>query len=404
MSEDTAYDELDKEKRQADRGAFGKIRLQDASVTEGYDVIPNFFISAFVDKERKYVTQEDIKGHPDPNNPKRDKEGKIIPQTYISQQFPDRLFDRDTLILSHYDVNFLYVIYLYARDKASEKAQWKDKVRRIFRNEIRSVIQKQFEIYAMRARLGVDGTLYLQQHFYDLNGRVFQPYGEKRMTYFAYARPTKNLDKTQAQYDELEKYFVIKKCGMGEDPQEVLKGDMDTELKKPLEAAQWLTLHYLERYKEKGVLVGYYKDKEHLQWILGHNDKGTLVYNVRLQVKGEEPRPGSHPANFYSSKNIQFVILYTDDAGQTGNYRVFHVKDTASKVTEERMRETWYPFEVKGPHFFFRFDEEVNLGKLRIADILKDLKIAHLDEFGSYTEGEPLFTTAEKLKKFRDGF
>lgn len=51
-------------------------------------------------------------------------------------------------------------------------------VREIFRNEIREVIQSEYKIYAMRARLGVDGVLYLQQHFYELNGRVFQPYGE----------------------------------------------------------------------------------------------------------------------------------------------------------------------------------------------------------------------------------
>ena len=31
------------------------------------------------------------------------------------------------------------------------------------------------------------------------------------------------------------------------------------------------------RYAGKGILVGYYKDKEHLQWILGNNDRGSLV-------------------------------------------------------------------------------------------------------------------------------
>ena len=34
------------------------------------------------------------------------------------------------------------------------------------------------------------------------------------------------------------------------------------------------------------------------------------------------------------------MILYTDGAEETGKYHVFHVKDTASKVTEERMRNT----------------------------------------------------------------
>ena len=394
LSDDTAYDELDKQKRQADRGRFGDIRLQDVSMTEGYDVIPNFFISAFVNDDLKYNAQENIRPHKDRNEEHCTK---------VSYQFPDRLFDRDTLFLSQYDVNFLYVLFLYARNKANEKSQWKEYVRKKFRDEIRAVIQNEFMIYAMRARLGVDGALYLQQHFYELNGRVFQPYGEERMTYFAYARPAKNLEKTQAQYDELSRYFVIEKCGMGQDPQDVLKPAIEQELLQPVAHSQWLTLHYLERYADKGILVGYYKDEEHLKWILGHNDKGSLVYNVRLQVKGEGPRAGSHSAGFYSKKNVQFVVLYTDGVEQTGEYRVFHVKDTASKVTEERMRGTWYPFDVKGPHFFFRFDEEVTLGKLQVRELLAHQRVKHLEEFGSYEEGEPMFTTAEKLLEYRSG-
>lgn len=190
---------------------------------------------------------------------------------------------------------------------------------------------------------------------------------------------------------------------MGADPQKVLKEEIEKELKKPMPTSQYLTLHYLERYKDRGVLVGYYKDEEHLQWILGNNDKGSLVYNVRLQLKGEEPRAGAHSAGFYDKKNVQFVILYTDDAERTGEYRVFHVKDTASKVTEERMRETWYPFDVNGPFFFFRFDEEVTLGKLRFADLFKNLRESHRKEFDSFSPGEPLFTTAENLLKYREG-
>lgn len=396
LSDDTAYDELDKHKRQADKDRFGNIRLQDASVTEGYDVIPNFFISAFVNNDLKYNVQKNIRPHKDKNEEHCTK---------VSCQFPDRLFDRDTLFLSQYDVNFLYVLFLYARNKANEKTQWKEFVRDKFRDEIRGVIQEKFVIYAMRARLGVDGELYLQQHFYELNGRVFQPYGEGRMTYFAYARPTKNMEKTQAQYDELSRYFIIDECGMGKDPQDVLKPAIEQELQKPIAHSQWLTLHYLERYADKGILVGYYKDEEHLKWILGHNDKGSLVYNVRLQVKGEEQRAGAHTSGFYNKKNVQFVILYTDNVEQTNEYRVFHVKDTASKVTEERMRGTWYPFDVKGSHFFFRFDEEVTLGRLKIRELLAHLRVKHLEEEQvSYEKGEPMFTTAEDVLKYREGF
>jgi hypothetical protein len=256
----------------------------------------------------------------------------------------------------------------------------------------------------MRARLGVDGALYLQQHFYELNGRVFQPYGEDRAMYYAYARPQKKLVETQGQYEELKKYFVIEECGMGKDPHEVLKADIEQELQQPIVSSQWLTMHYLERYQNEGVLVGYYKSKEQLQWILGNNDKGSLVYNVRLQLKGEEPREGAHTASFYEKQKVRFVILYTYGVNETGEYRVFHVKDMAKKVSEARMRDTWYPAEVNGDYFFFRFDEEVNIGRLDIVRLLNDLRENHKKEFGSYTLGEPLFSSAENLINYRQGF
>lgn len=395
-SDDSRFDENEKRLRIEDKEHFSDIRLQDKSLTEGYDIIPNFFISAFVYNDHSYNDgQNNIKKHT--------KDGKHC--TKVSFQFPDRLFDRDTMFLSQYDVNFLYILFLYGRNKANEKAQWKLHVRKVFREEIRSVIEEKFMIYAMKARLGVDGEEYLKQNFYELNGRVFQPYGEERNMFFAYARPQSKIKETEEQYNELAKYFVIKPCKMGDDPQEVLQTEIEKELKQPVNSPQWITIHYLERNLSRGILVGYYKNKEHLQWILGNNDKGTLVYNVRLTSKKDsEPRAGAHSEHFYKSKKIEFAILYSENYEDTGEYRVFHVKDTASKVTEERMRNTWYPMDVNGEYFFFRFDEEVNIGRLNISGLIEELKVKHVIEFKTYSPKEPLFCTAEDVLKYRNGF
>ena len=401
LSNDTAFDDEDRKNRTKDKEKYKDIHLQDAEATEGYDVIPNFFISGFVYDDHRYNAGE--------KNIRKHCNGKGEHCTTVSYQFPDRLFDRDTLFLSQYDVNFLYVLFLYARNKANEKTQWKRKVRDIFRNEIREVIQKNYRIYAMRAKLGVDGELYMQKHFYELNGRVFKPYGEDREVYFAYARPLDKWKETEAQFNELKEDFIIDECNMGKDPEKVLRPALEHELGLPLASPPWLTVHYLERDLSRGILVGYYKSEEHLQWILGNNDKGSLVYNVRLKLKDEEARDGAHTAYFYEKKNVQFVILYTDGVEETGKYRVFHVKDTASKVTEERMRNTWYPMDTVGGedgdakrnYFFYRFDEEVNIGQIDIRKLLADLKVLHLKEFNRYIPGEPMFTTAEVLKEYR---
>lgn len=401
LSDDTAFDDEDRKNRAKDRESFRDIHLQDTGATEGYDVIPNFFISGFVYDDHRYNAGE--------KNIRKHYNGNGEHCTTVSYQFPDRLFDRDTLFLSQYDVNFLYVLFLYARNKANEKAQWKRKVRDIFRNEIREVIQKNYCIYAMRAKLGVDGELYMQKHFYELNGRVFKPYGEDREVYFAYARPLDKWTETEGQFNELKQDFIIDKCNMGKDPEKVLKTAVEQEMEQPLDSPQWLTVHYLERDLSRGILVGYYKSEEQLKWILGNNDRGSLVYNVRLKLKEDEARDGAHSAYFYEKQNIHFVILYTDGAEETGKYRVFHVKDTASKVTEERMRNTWYPMETveggddgaKRNYFFFRFDEEVNIGNIDIGRLLQDMRAEHLKKFQNYVSGEPMFTTAEKLMEYR---
>lgn len=395
-ADDSRFDATEKNNRIVDKKNFGDIHLQDNELTEGYDVIPNFFISAYVSADHLY---DDGKS----NIRKHTSRGGHC--TKVSFQFPDRLFDRDTLFLSQYDVNFLYVLYLYGRNKANEKAYWKQYVRKQFREEIREVIRKEFTIYAMKARLGVDGAQYFKQHFYELNGRVFQPYGEERSMFFAYARPTQKMDETKAQYEELKKYFIIQPCDMGKDPLHELQGDMDYELQHPNSAPLWLPIHYLERDKDRGVLLGYYKNEDHLKWMLGNNDKGSLIYNVRLSKRDDsDPRDGAHSANFYDKQDVYFAILYTDGYDTTNQYRVFLVKDTAKLVTEERMRKTGYPFNAEGNYFFFRFFEEVSVGKLDIAKLISDLKEETKAKFGKYVEYEPMFTKAEKVIPYRLGF
>lgn len=88
------------------------------------------------------------------------------------------LVDRDTLLLFHYDVNFLYVLSLYARDDRSQKNKWKQKVRSMFRKEIQEWLQQDYSFYAMRAKVHINGEEYIKQHFKELIGNgVYTLYG-----------------------------------------------------------------------------------------------------------------------------------------------------------------------------------------------------------------------------------
>lgn len=191
------------------------LKLRD-DVTEGYNVIPNFFISAKMDSGLSYADRVDEteRRHP----------------YFVSRQFENRLFDRDTLLVFHYDVNFLYVVSLYARDNAGQKATWKNKVREIFRAKIQEILGKQYQFYAMRQHSGVDGVKYIREHFKQLLGKVYTPFEDKGIYSLALENPSAVLEvrreavkKENAEVlESLSTAFYVVPCELGRNPEEVL--------------------------------------------------------------------------------------------------------------------------------------------------------------------------------------
>ena len=177
------------------------VKLRD-DVTEGYNVIPNFFISAKVSESFDY-SDDGI----DKTDRRHNKYKKV--------QFKNRLFDRDTLLLFHYDVNFLFVLSLYARDNTTQKAKWKQSIRAKFRKEIQEWLQTDYDFYAMQAHPGVDAKKYIKEHFQDVLGKIYTLF--KNETVFSLALESKNPESVAIR-TELGKYFYIKELALGDDP------------------------------------------------------------------------------------------------------------------------------------------------------------------------------------------
>lgn len=181
---------------------YERIKLFD-EVTEGYNVIPNFFISAAIDKETlSYGDRTEL--HPLPEN------------LSMSRQFKNRLYDRDTLLLSHYDVNFLFIIALYARNNSGAKSEWREKVRARFRTEVREMLEDKFDFYAMAAHPDVDASAYFKAHFQDTLGKTFQPYENKNI--FSLALDREFPDENQRLRAKLGENFYIVPVTLGDDP------------------------------------------------------------------------------------------------------------------------------------------------------------------------------------------
>ena len=350
--------------------------------TEGYNIIPNFFISAKMDEKLSYTDTIDK------TDRKKNK--------HFQCHFHNRLFDRDTLLITHYDVNFLFVVSLYARNNASQKQTWKTKVRNLFRKEIRQILTEKYNFYVMTAKEGVSASNYIEEHFQQLLGKIFNPYEDRgHQKYYSLALDNGKEfdDENETILAQLRDSFYVEKCSLGDDPKKLLPIVAPLSNRMAIQNDQFLTMHHLEKYMDKNVVVGCYKDQKHLDWILGKNDKESLIYNIRL---GTEHRGGQEKSKM-DKKAVFFAILYEYGHEYENRYRVFRVHHHAV-MTAEQMKKSLYPYVPERKKYFcYVFDEEVTLGNIDINELLSSERIYNK----TYDEGAPIFKTCEELIKFR---
>ena len=141
-------------------------QLRDA-LTEGYNPIPNFFISARIPNResggQKFLSFDDKEIKAQENG------------VQLNRQFENRLFDRDTLLLCHYDVNFLYIASLYGRNNKSAQSSWSEYVRKEFRSRIQDSLNRLYTFRVLQPREGMDCYRFIQDNFHLLNGKIYRP-------------------------------------------------------------------------------------------------------------------------------------------------------------------------------------------------------------------------------------
>lgn len=163
---------LAKERGKHHRYADQQLPYRD-KMTEGYNITPNFFISATIDKDEFDFNEPHLSYH------FQDADTNVR-RPFMQKHFENRLFDRDTLWLSQYDINFLYVIALYVRENSFAKEHFRKDARDLFRKELIPVIEEAFDFYILekkdKSRRLAD---IVNEHFRLLNGKVYHPYEEK---------------------------------------------------------------------------------------------------------------------------------------------------------------------------------------------------------------------------------
>lgn len=128
------------------------------SITEGYNITPNFFITAFVDSLFDF------------KNPLLVDNG--VPK--IQYHFEDRLFDRDTLFVQSYNINFLFVMSAYISKNTTLKQNFKKDTQKHFRNKLLNFIKEHYKIYKITPN-NPQLEIFVSKYFKLLNGKIYKP-------------------------------------------------------------------------------------------------------------------------------------------------------------------------------------------------------------------------------------
>lgn len=141
-----------------------ELRYRD-DLTEGYNITPNFFIRGEIKKE--YVADGKLNITDSGLNP----DGQ---EFQINKHFSNRLFDRDTLYLQAYRINFLYVMAAYVR--GNRNTGFKSDTHKRFRDDILSTFNDKYDFYIVTPN---DTTLsgveaFVRKHFKTLIGKIYR--------------------------------------------------------------------------------------------------------------------------------------------------------------------------------------------------------------------------------------
>lgn len=143
-------------------------------LTEGYNITPNFFISAYISDTKSFA----------------DDELRCSTHSYPhSFHHRNRLFDRDTLHLQHYRLNFLYIIMIYASHDMQVRRKFRSKMHRTIRSHFAAYLGQKYTFYKISPLCATDNQchegaaaadehllfeLVRKKHFHRIYGKVLK--------------------------------------------------------------------------------------------------------------------------------------------------------------------------------------------------------------------------------------
>lgn len=242
-------------------GEHEHLKYRDA-LSEGYNLTPNFFISGKV--ESGYDFTDDHLDMP------RDSKGKPLPEAFQkSIQFPNRIFDRDTLFLMQFDVNILFVIAAYVARSQRVRTDFKAKAKEAFKREFIRSVEANYDFYLLRVKDGRSVDDALDRHFRALNGKIFCPYpkGHKHYGLLMMGLEKEDFNANMQLILSLQEDYIIKEYHLGTEPYVYYMGLLDG-----VETSRTLVLRdglkpTMDTHRQESVIVTSYQNKQELDVI-----------------------------------------------------------------------------------------------------------------------------------------
>jgi hypothetical protein len=127
-------------------------------LTEGYNISPNFFIQAYIDDLNIL-------------SPKADFSSDTSLDKKSNYHFSNRIFDRDSLRLCSFKINFLFVLKSYVMAKPSAISKFRDEAHLEIRRNFIDFYNSEYDFYKVKID-DVEG--FVNANFKSVNGKLYR--------------------------------------------------------------------------------------------------------------------------------------------------------------------------------------------------------------------------------------
>lgn len=376
--------------------------------TEGYNITPNFFIRAFIGKDKDYNADGlELRKSEKPN-----------------YHFPNRLFDRDTLLLQHYNINFLYVLSVYGSDDDAAQQTFKKKAQKLFREKIITEIENSYQFFSLQLKpieVAVEddddeeiettdrdkmNRLIEQKYFHRLLGKAFRPFKEEQFLYLSLEKNEEFYAENMKLLSDLSQDFNIRYYKLGSDPRDTINTFAELTY-NGIEAGKGEQgagrAYRYDEFKDEVFLVGGYRsDKKHLDWI-----KENKLYNIRANVNRHGYRSGIIDENVVSAR---YLVLYNIGDHGKRDYHVYRIEDW--KTRSQKWMENHGYDNPSGQYIVYSLSDEVSFEPAIVNAMLerglyKELeyrKEEREESLDSWTDeeyfGAPMFLSGQEISDF----